>query len=158
MNVTIRTAAAEDLDALTALYRDYFQDLRQCGLTYDLNTEKLPGVLEARVRSRLVLAAVAEQESGEICGFVYCSVLRIGNEFLCNGSGSVGFVNDIYTAPGARNRGLSGRLLDYARQWLLEQGITAMEAQILTGNTASQVFFTKHGFAPTGSRYANTNL
>lgn len=158
MNVTIRTAAAEDLDALSALYRDYFQDLKQCGLTYDLNTEKLPGVIEARIRSRLVLAAVAENESGKICGFVYCSVLRIGNEFLCNGSASVGFINDIYVAPQERNRGLSGNLLDYARQWLLDQGITAMEAQILTGNTKSQRFFQKHGFAPTGSRYANTNL
>lgn len=158
MNYSIRNAASEDLDVLVSMYKDYFGDLKACGITYELCGEKLAGVIETRIRSRLVLAAAAEDGAGTVIGFVYCSILRIGNEFLCNGSSSVGFINDIYVSEPARGQGVAAALLEYARQWLLDMDITAMEAQILTGNAASKAFFKKHGFGETGSRYANTQL
>lgn len=158
MNYSIRNAAAEDLDTLVSMYNDYFEDLKSCGITYELNADKLAGVIETRIRSRLVLAAAAESSDGDVIGFVYCSILRIGNEFLCNGSSSVGFINDIYVSELARGQGVAGALLGYARQWLLDMDITAMEAQIITENSASKAFFKKHGFSEIGSRYANAQL
>lgn len=158
MNYSVRNAILEDLDILVSLYQDYFKDLKSCGITYELNNDKLAGVIETRIRSRLTLAAVAEREDGTIIGFVYCSILRIGNEFLCNGSSSVGFINDIYVSEQVRNQGIAASLLAYARKWLLDMDISAMEAQILVDNTASKAFFKKHGFGETGSRYANVQL
>lgn len=158
MNYSIRDAAPADLDPLVSLYHDYFQDLKRCGVPYELNAEKLAGVIEARVRSHLVLAAVAEQEDGTVIGFLYCFIQRIGNEFLCNGSSSVGFINDIYVSEQVRNQGIAASLLAYARKWLLDMDISAMEAQILVDNTASKAFFKKHGFGEIGSFYANAQL
>lgn len=158
MNYSIRDAAPADLDPLVSLYHDYFQDLKRCGVPYELNAEKLAGVIETRIRSRLVLAAVAEREDGAVIGFLYCFIQRIGNEFLCNGSSSVGFINDLFVSKEARNQDVAAALLAYARRWLLDMGISAMEAHILSDNTASKAFFKKHGFGEIGSFYANGQL
>ena len=95
MAYTIREAAEEDLDRLTALYRDYFADLKACGMNFDLRAENLPRVLQARVRSHLLLAAVAESEDGTAAGFAFASVLRLGAEYSCGGAASVGYINEL---------------------------------------------------------------
>ena len=64
MELTIREARQEDLPQLLALYRSYHQGLLTCGMNYDLNDEALPRVLETRIRSRLILTAVAEDTGG----------------------------------------------------------------------------------------------
>lgn len=158
MSYSIRNAVPEDLDALVSLFKDYFKDLKNCGIPYELNAGNLSGVIEARIRSRLILAAVAEREDGAVIGFVYCFIQRIGNEYLYNGNSSAGSVNDIYVSEQGRNQGVASALLEYTKQWLLDMGITAVEAQILADNTASKALFRKHGFREIGSRYANTKL
>ena len=66
MELTIRQAREEDLPQLLALYHSYHQGLLACGMNYDLNDEALPRVLETRIRSRLILTAVAEDTGGAI--------------------------------------------------------------------------------------------
>lgn len=126
MEYAIRPAAAEDLPRLLDLYRAYFRGLLERGMNYELNEETLPRVLETRIRSRLILTAVAEDETGALLGFVFCSILRLSQEFLCRGQGSVGFLNDLYVDPAARRQGLARRLTAYAEDWLRENGIETL--------------------------------
>ena len=153
MAYTIREAAPEDLDALTALYQTYFADLKACGMNFDLRAENLPRVLQARIRSHLLLAAVAEAEDGAIAGFVFGSILRLGAEYSCGGAGSIGYVNELYITPAARRQGLSRRLVDFCEDWLRGQGVTAVQAQVLAGNGAAHAMWQACGMTPVGTLY-----
>ena len=153
MAYTVREAVLEDLDALTALFQDYFADLKACGMNFDLRAEELPRVLRARIRSHLLLAAVAESEDGAIAGFVFGSILRLGAEYSCDGAASVGYINELYVTPAARRQGLSRRLADFCEDWLRGQGVTAVQAQVLTGNGAARAMWQARGMAPIGAIY-----
>ena len=146
----IRPAAIEDMEALTALYLAYGEELKRSGLHYDIRTENVPKVLESRIKSRLIYFAAAES-AGEIVGFVIASILRLGGEYLCGGEASVGYLNDIYVAPAARRQGLAEALTASAEAWLRENGVRAMELQVVTGNTAGEAFWRRQGAYPVGT-------
>lgn len=156
MDITIRQAREEDLPQLLALYRSYHQGLLSCGMNYDLNDEALPRVLQTRIRSRLILTAVAEDAGGALLGFVFCSILRLSPEYLCQGAASVGFLNDLYVSPAARRQGLARRLTAFAETWLQENGINVMQLQILPGNAAAQAYWASHGMTPVATVCSKT--
>ena len=114
MELTVRQGTAEDLEQLLRLYHDYHNGLLEVGMNYDLNEETLPRVMQNRLRSRLVLTAVAEDAEGNLQGFVFCSILRLAPEYTCRGEASVGYLNDLYVTPGARGQGLAQKLTAYA--------------------------------------------
>lgn len=151
MELTIRPGTAEDLNELLRLYRDYHKGLLGVGMNYDLNEENLPRVMENRLRSRLILTAVAEDGTGALCGFVFCSILRLAPEYLCRGEASMGYLNDLYVAPEARRQGLAQKLTGYAEDWLKEQGISVMELQVLGKNEKARAFWEKQGMEPIGT-------
>ena len=151
MELTVRQGTAEDLPKLLRLYEDYHKGLLEVGMNYDLNEENLPRVMENRLRSRLILTAVAENEVGELCGFVFCSILRLAPEYVCRGESSVGYLNDLYVAPAARHHGLAQRLTQYAENWLKEQDVSVMELQVLGKNEKAREFWEKQGMEPIGT-------
>ena len=71
--------------------------------------EELERVLPLRIRSRLILTELALDGDGAPVGFVFCSILRLANEYLCQGSASVGYLNDLYVSPALRRKGRSDR-------------------------------------------------
>lgn len=150
MELTVRQGTAEDLEQLLRLYHDYHNGLLEVGMNYDLNEETLPRVMQNRLRSRLVLTAVAEDAAGELQGFVFCSILRLAPEYTCRGEASVGYLNDLYVAPGARGQGLARKLTAYAENWLREQEVSVMELQVLGKNEKAQEFWKKQGMEPIG--------
>jgi len=150
MELTIRQGTAEDLEQLLSLYRDYHNGLLDVGMNYDLNEENLPRVMQNRLRSRLILTAVAEDEAGKLCGFVFCSILRLAPEYTCRGETSVGYLNDLYVAPQARHQGLAQKLTAYAESWLREQEVSVMELQVLGKNEKAQEFWKQQGMEPIG--------
>lgn len=150
MELTIRQGTAEDLDQLLRLYHDYHEDLLDVGMNYDLNEEALPRVMQTRLRSRLILTAVAEDEKGNLQGFVFCSILRLAPEYLCRGESSVGYLNDLYVAPNARHQGLAQKLTAYAESWLREQDVKVMELQVLGKNENAQQYWKQQAMEPIG--------
>ena len=153
MTYTIREAVPEDLNALIALYPAYFAGLKTCGLSFDLRAENLPRVLETRIRSRLLLAAVAESEDGTIAGFAFASLQRLSAECSCGGAASVGYINELYVAPAARRQALSRRLMGFCEEWLRAQGVTAVQAHVLAENGAAQTMVQTYGMTPIGMIY-----
>ena len=150
MELTIRQGTAEDLEQLLALYHDYHNGLLEVGMNYDLNEENLSRVMQNRLRSRLILTAVAEDEAGCLQGFVFCSILRLAPEYTCRGEASVGYLNDLYVAPAARHQGLARKLTAYAETWLREQEVSVMELQVLGKNETAQEFWKQQGMEPIG--------
>ena len=148
MEFVIRDAREEELDALLALFRSYYRELEGYGMNYELDEAQLPDVLRARVKSRLLLAAVAEGADRKLAGFVFCSISRLGREYRCRGKNSVGFLQELYVVPEARRLGLAGRLVDYARNWLLGNEIRTMSLEVLCGNGAGLAFWKRQGFVP----------
>ena len=150
MELTVRQGTAEDLEQLLRLYHDYHNGLLEVGMNYDLNEETLPRVMQNRLRSRLVLTAVAEDGEGNLQGFVFCSILRLAPEYTCRGEASVGYLNDLYVASAARGQGLARKLTAYAENWLREQEISVMELQVLGKNEKAQEFWKQQGMEPIG--------
>lgn len=151
MELTVRPGKPEDLPALLSLYREYHKGLLEVGMNYELNEENLPRVMENRLRSRLILTAVAEDEKGVLHGFVFCSILRLAPEYLCRSESSVGWLNDLYVAPDARHQGLAQKLTAFAENWLKEQGVSTMELQVLGKNENARAFWEKQGLMPIGT-------
>lgn len=147
----IRDAAEEDLDSLLTLYRPYYRELEGFGMNYELDEAQLPDVLRGKIKSRLLLAAVAEGEAGELAGFVFCAISRLGREHKCRGNNSIGFLQELYVVPEARRLGLASRLTEYAKDWLKRNGITAMSLEVLSGNPAGLAFWKRQGFVPVAS-------
>ena len=153
MTFTIREAAPEDLDALTALYQSYFADLKAHGMNFELRTENLSRVLQARVRSHLLLAAVAEAEDGAAAGFAFASILRLGAEYSSGGAACVGCINELYVAPAARRQGLSRRLADFCEDWLRDRNVAAVQVQVLAGNDPARAMWQAYGMTPVSTIY-----
>ncbi len=151
MDYVIRPAREDELDALLALYRPYFAELKGYGMNYELDEAGLYGTISGRIKSRLLLAAVAEGADGRLYGFVFCAVSRLGREYRCRGEGCIGSLQELYVAPGARRRGLATRLWNYADAWLRGQNVSAVQLQVLRGNPAALAFWQKCGFAPLGT-------
>jgi ribosomal protein S18 acetylase RimI-like enzyme len=144
MAYIIRTADVSDLSALTELYLAYSAELQQYGLQYEINVEEVPAVLNTRIKSRLFfVGAVLLAEKVE--GFIICSIAKIGREYLCEGSGQVGYVNDVYVSPSMRCTGCANALLDAAKAWLKECGLNSLELEVLSGNTGGKSFWERIG-------------
>ena len=144
MAYIIRTADVSDLSALTQLYLAYSEELQKCGLQYEINVEEVPAVLSARIKSRLFFVGTAQCD-GKAEGFIICSIAKIGREYLCEGSGQVGYVNDVYVSPAMRRTGCANALLDAAKAWLKECGVNALELEVLSGNTIGKSFWERTG-------------
>ena len=57
-------------------------------------------------------------------------------------------IHDLYLLTGSRGKGESGRLLDLAEAWLMEQRVTMVECQVVLGNALGAAFWEKRGYAP----------
>lgn len=144
MAYIIRTADVSDLPALTQLYLAYGAELQKCGLQYEINVEEVPAVLNARIKSRLFFVGAAQCD-GKVEGFIICSIAKIGREYLCEGSGQVGYVNDVYVSPAMRRTGCAIALLGAAKAWLKECGVNALQLEVLSGNTSGKSFWERNG-------------
>ena len=150
---TLREATEADLPALLELHQDYHRELQSFGMPYDLKPGGLEEALRLRIRSRLILTAVAQGEDGGLAGFVVCSILRLANEYLCEDCGSVGYLNDLYVIPALRRQGLALKLTGMAEDWLREREIPTMQLQVLQNNPAAHRYWQRVGMGPVGTLY-----
>ncbi|MCI9513001.1 MAG: GNAT family N-acetyltransferase [Oscillospiraceae bacterium] len=117
------------------------------GLRYTPRHEAVGELLESRVKSRRTLLAVAEEE-GVLLGFVCAGTRRVGGEYLCEGQGAVGYVDDLYVRRSARGRGIASALADRAEAWMAESGVEAVELHVLLENPTAAAFWRSRGMEP----------
>lgn len=144
-----REAVSEDLQSLVSLYLDYGTELKEFGLQYDIDPQALPEVIAARIKSRLFFVGVAENR-GQIAAFVFGSVLRLGREYICDGSGSIGYINDLYVQRDYRRSACGSQLLVLAEDWFRAKDIATVEIKVLSKNSGGLGFWQQQNFAETG--------
>ncbi len=147
MAYTIRFAAEADLPVLVPLFSAYLNALGEMGLRYTPRHEAVGELLESRVKSRRTLLAVAEEE-GVLLGFVCAGTRRVGGEYLCEGQGAVGYVDDLYVRPESRGQGIASALADRAEAWMAESGVEAVELHVLLENPTAAAFWRSRGMEP----------
>ena len=144
MSLSIRPAAASDIAAITAIYRDSV--LNGIG-TYELDP---PDEAEMARRFANVTAdgfpwLVAEDERGEVLGYAYASPFRTrpAYDWLCEDS--------IYVSPEARGRSIGADLLAALLERVTAAGYRQMVAVIGGANPASIALHEKAGFSHAGT-------
>lgn len=147
MAYTIRPAGEADMEALCTLFSAYLDALPRLGLRYAPRHEGVAELIASRVKSRRTLLAAAEEE-GVLLGFICAGIRRVGGEYLCEGRGAVGYVDDIYVRPESRGRGIASALADRAEAWMAESGAAAVELHVLLQNPAGTAFWRSRGMEP----------
>lgn len=145
--VLIRDGESRDLEALLSLYRALYDHLADSGLPFSLDAGGLESALKTMLRSNLCFLAVAEEE-GELKGFLSAGIVRMDRKLSFCGENTLGLIHDLYLLPQTRGQGVAGQLLDRAEAWFRENGVTAAECQVVSGNTLGADFWARRGYAP----------
>jgi len=81
------------------------------------------------------------QQEGELCGFVWASIISTIVD------ARVGYIKNVYVAPHLRGRGQAERLMAVAEQWLREQAIEKIMLDASVVNQRAVRFYEKAGYA-----------
>ena len=135
MNLAIRRADANDLDALAGLFDAYRQFYKQASDVAAART-----FLAERIARDESVVLVAEHD-GHAIGFVQLyplfSSVRLGRTWL---------LNDLYVAPPARRLGAARALLDAACAFARERGALGLELETGSGNVTAQALYCSAGW------------
>ena len=145
MNARIEPVTLDQLPAVLPLWREsmayhaglvpFFQPAPDGEAAW----ERHVAVALAKGEGLLLAAWAADEPAGLILGQLqsFAPIFR---------PGKLGYVSDLYVQSEYRRRGL-GRLLFLAlRDWLADQGATALDLQVYTANQEAMAFWRKMGF------------
>jgi phosphinothricin acetyltransferase len=143
MSVSLRSATADDLRHITAIYRD---SVLSGTASYEItppNQEEMAARFEA-IRDKGYPYLVAEDEAGAFLGYAYASSFRTRPAYRW-------MVEDsIYLATEARGRGVGRLLLDALVESCERLGFRQMIAVIGGAHPASVALHRAAGFAEVG--------
>ncbi len=135
MNINVRRADANDLDALAGLFDAYRQFYKQPG---DLAAAR-EFLAERIAHDESVVLVVAD--GANALGFVQLyplfSSVRLGRTWL---------LNDLYVAPQARRLGAARALLDAACAFARERGALGLELETGSDNITAQALYRSAGW------------
>jgi ribosomal protein S18 acetylase RimI-like enzyme len=131
--MTIREASAGDRDRLRALYEQFVQEIPPpAGYPFDREHElgELDEYLERHV------ALVVEDESGEIIGFALGKLEQP----------RIGYLSDLYVAPGARRQGAARTLIREVATRLRGDGAEVLTLSVQLDNGDARAAYERLGF------------
>lgn len=146
MHVSARPATADDLDALTYMYREAEEEQTALKAMWPL-ADGLAEPVEASLKD-----ALADGDTlvviGEIDGYPFGFALAVIQDLLPQAGGEqVGSIRMMFTEEPAREAGvgeaMAGLLLDLLR----ERGLRRFDAHVLPGHRLAKNFFEANGFA-----------
>jgi GNAT superfamily N-acetyltransferase len=142
----VRRATVADIPALVELRREFhFEDPSEDAAGRDDFEEAFATLLSAGIESRRWVVWVAESE-GEIVSHAFVGLVdKIPRPAA--GFDALGYLTNVYTRPGFRNRGLGGRVLDAVTAWA---GEAEIELLVVWPSEDSVAFYERHGFADRG--------
>ncbi len=126
--LTLRAARADDFDRLLAIDRAAFPP----ALAY--SRRELAAWMDGRGCRTLVA-----EEGDAVVGFVVACRARHGLAHLVT----------LDVAPGCQRRGIGGRLLAAAEEWLWQSGAAAITLETAAGEAGARAFYERHGFRAT---------
>ncbi|GAA0462702.1 GNAT family N-acetyltransferase [Halococcus dombrowskii] len=137
--MTIREAATDDAEAITAIAReswshDYPDILSRDTAEQGVEEWYAPETIRTEIDSDDAVVPVAEHD-GEMVGFAHAVADETG-----------GTVLRVYVAPDHRGDGIGSDLLDHARQRLVDRGAGRLRAMVLAENEPGNEFYRRLGF------------
>jgi ribosomal protein S18 acetylase RimI-like enzyme len=137
--LTLRAARAEDFESLLAIDRAAFAP----GLAYSRRE------LATWMGGRGCRTLVAE-EGDEVVGFVVACRGRHGvDRSPARRHSRLGHLVTLDVAPVRQRRGVGGRLLAAAEEWLWESGVSAIALETPVDEAGARAFYERHGFRAT---------
>ena len=151
MTVTIRRAGDRDLEALgrlgAMLMRTHYDFDPQRFLPAGGDAEEGYGwFLGTRMKSEDDRVFVAEDERGEIAGYVWVALEPLSWKEL---RGPAGFIHDIAVREESRGSGIAAQLIQTAIDWLRERGAPRVILWTAAPNTGAHRLFRRFGFRDT---------
>lgn len=141
MDVKIRNAQPEDLDALTALLCELFSIEADFAVDTRRQRRGLSLMLDGCLKHRCV--KVAEMD-GEVVGMVTAQLLISTAE-----GGLVALVEDMVVDRRYRGRGIGRRLMAAVESWSRERGASRLQLLADRTNFSALDFYDKIGWRPT---------
>mgnify|MGYP001033735016 FL=1 len=143
--VACRLAVPTDFPVLSEMYCRLYDSYYQYNFRLPRPADPGSAWLDSfsRTLGRFSSLYVAEVD-GSLCGYLLCRVKRTPQHL---GAGVlVGEISDVWLEPERRGLGIAGQLIRLALDWLRQQNVHSVEAQVLKGNQASLSFFQGMGF------------
>jgi len=144
--VQIRTATAQDIPAIMALYPDFFLVHEALQPQFFRSAQQDSSFLEKTVASEnsdLLVAVKAD----EILGFALLQT-RETPPFGCLVEYRYAYLLDLCVAPEYRRNGIGAALMAAAEQWTKERALAYLELDVLTNNERALGVYERSGFAP----------
>lgn len=141
MDVKIRNAQPDDLDALTALLGQLFTI--EADFTVDAGRQRrgLGLMLDGCMKHRCVKVAEAD---GEVVGMVTAQLLISTAE-----GGAVALVEDMVVDVQYRGRGIGRQLMGAIEAWARKRGVSRLQLLADRTNFSGLDFYDKIGWRPT---------
>jgi ribosomal protein S18 acetylase RimI-like enzyme len=150
---TIRPAAADDADTLTALkvrmgdqHHAYKPDIWRPGAETEAGWRKELAELLADEKAEVFVAEAAE---GQVVGCISCGVFPAPYEQVAATCGKVG---ELMILPDHRRVGLGRRLMEIATDWLKHHGAENVLLHVAAKNEPALRFYEALGFRSTNYR------
>jgi len=136
--VRIRPAIAEDIPALLALVRRYWDFEGIAGFT----ALRVELVLKRLLAEPPLGAVFLAEADGRLLGYlIVVLVLSVEHQ------GLMGEIDEFFVLPEARSQGVGGALLTAAEMGLTARGCVRLQLQLGTMNEAARAFYERRGYA-----------
>ncbi|HZK99574.1 MAG TPA: GNAT family N-acetyltransferase [Caulobacteraceae bacterium] len=136
MSITVRQAAAADIETLAPLfdaYRQFYEQNSDLDLARRFLSERF-----ARAES---VVFIAEDEAGAAVGFA-----QLYPSFTSTRAARIYVLNDLFVAPEARGRGAGGRLLATAADHGRAEGCAGLTLSTARTNLVAQALYEASGW------------
>ena len=145
--IVVRRARAADMEAIVLLWEELV-DFHTAHDPFFRRADGAGAVFAGFVAERLdaddARVLVAEVGGG-LGGYLMAAVASYPPVFTATRYGSI---FDLAVTASWRRRGVGARLVEAARAWFRQRGLTRAEVRVQTANPLSTAFWRKEGFTP----------
>lgn len=147
--MTVRKATRDDLDRVNSLLEQVLEvhadgrpDIFKHG-TKKYSDSELFEIFE----NDLTPVFVAENESGFVCGYVFCIVRITENNSILKDRHEL-YIDDLCVDESCRGQGIGRRLFEYVEEYVQTNNFDSITLNVWSLNASAIRFYEKCGFSP----------
>lgn len=143
----IRKGHLEDIDAISQLYVNLFEDMADLSPEYlKVAEQDRPFLVSALSGENDMMVFVAEEKE-EVKGFAIAQIQETP-AYSCIVQQRLVYLIDLVVGPDCRNRGYGKKLLDAVKEWGKSRLVSFMELSVLAKNKKAMDLYLREGFEP----------